>query len=239
MKKICLTFLFSLVLSSGVLLSCSTEALQTPGTNARSFTAPTLTDSPVPVSSPTALLAWQDAYAEFLRENIPISEVDLDALAEASDEEVRFGAFLAGGYPIKPLFYLYDIDNDGIPELIYIDAETSYDADVYSYQNNSISKIGSIKFSPFGGLGAPTDKGEGLYSDIGYKRHSGEIYFYDLNSGVLSGQMVLEFNNQPEISMSEPGLPYSFDNFAWLDYHEVAEETIEKVIYGGIWGHHT
>ena len=174
---------------------------------------------------------WQTAYAEFLREHIPAYDVDFDASAIDLDAEARFGAFSAGGYPIDPFFYKYDIDKDGVSELIYIDAASGYDGDVYTYENNSISKVGNISFYPFGGLGVPLDKTEGLYSDVGYKGHYGEIYYFTMNDGALDGQMVLEYNNQSELSPQKPGLPHSFDNFTWLDYYELTEANITKVIY--------
>lgn len=186
---------------------------------------------PVPTPSPMAVQTWQDAYTGFLRENIPVSEVDSDEFADGSEEQMRFGAFSAGGYPVVPFFYLYDINNDGIPVLIHIDAANGYDGDVYAYKDDSISKVGSIKFYPFGGLGVPLDKTEGLYSDVGYKGHYGEIYLYTMDSGVLTEQMVLEYNNQPELSPHHPGSPYSFDNFTPLDYYEVTETNIVKAIY--------
>lgn len=195
---------------------------------------PTTTAEPeTPATPPGAVLSWQDAYAEFLRKNIPVSGVDFDELADGSDEQARFGAFSAGGYPVTPFFYLYDIDKDEIPELIYIDAATGYDGDVYVYENNSISKMGSIKFYPFGGFGIPLDKTEGLYSDVGYKGNYGEIYLYTMNNGALTEQMALEYNNQSEQSPSQPGEHYSFDDFALIDYYEVTETNITEVIYGG------
>lgn len=192
------------------------------------------TETPIILeSSPMeSLQAWQEVYAEFLRENIPVCEVDFDAFVDGSDEGACFGAFMAGGYPVTPFFYLYDLDNDGTPEMIYIDVANGVNGEVYTYKNDSISKVGSIGFYPFGGLGVPLDKTEGLYSDVGYKRHYGKIYFYFIDTGVLTEQMVLEYNNGPEISSEHPGLPYSFDNFAPLAYYEVSEENIINVIYG-------
>ena len=170
--------------------------------------------------------AWQSAYAEFLKQNVRTEEVDFDTLVEGSDAQARYMAFSAGGYPITPFYYLYDIDKDEVPELICIDAAKGFEGDVYSYIDNSVIEIGSIRFYPFGGLGMPLDQTGGLYSDVGYKGHYGEIYFYTMNSGVLTGQMVLEYNNQPELSVNQPGLPYSFSDFSRLDYYEVTEANL-------------
>jgi len=186
----------------------------------------------IPAPSLMGFQAWQDAYAEFLRENISTSEIDFDAFVDDSDEDARFGAFKAGGYPVAPFFYLYDIDSNGTPEMIYIDAAKGYEGDVYAYKNDSISKIGNIEFYPFGGFYILNDKTEGLYSDVGYKGHYGEIYFYSMDSDVLTIQTVIEYNNQPELSPSQPELPYTFDNFTQLDYYEITEANITEVIYG-------
>jgi len=84
--------------------------------------------------------AWQNAYAEFLKEHTPTFEVyyDATALSEGDDKQLLFGAFSAAGYPLTPFFYLYDIDNDGEPELILTDAANKPICCLYTYKNNSV-----------------------------------------------------------------------------------------------------
>lgn len=212
MKKCGVIFLLFLALPSMFAASCAPES--------------------APTSSPAAVLTWQDAYAEFLREYIPATEVNFDTFDEGSEEQIRYGAFLAGGYPVYPFFYLYDMDKDGIPELILIDVTSVFDGDVYAYKDGSIFRAGGIAFYTFGGLGIPLDESEGLYSDIGYKGHYGEIYFYALDDGVLTGEMVLEYNK--EHSPYHRGWPDDFEGFTWIDYCEVTEANIIEVIYGGV-----
>lgn len=237
MRKRCLTLLLLLFLSAGLLSSCMSKKQLMASVDVPP--SPTTTQSVAVDQTPSPIVAsvWQDTYARFLRENIQKNKVDVDSLADGSDKQVRFYSFIAGGYPVTPFFYLYDIDKDGIPELIYVNAANGGDADIYSYKNKSISKLGSIKFYPFGGLGILADKTKGLYSDIGYKEQYGEIYVYTINSGVLTEKKFLEYNNQPELSPSQHSLPYSFDNFDMLDYYETTESNITKVIYGGDYKH--
>jgi len=172
---------------------------------------------------------WQDVYAEFLRENIPTGEIDIDSLDEGSEEESRLSAFMAAGYPIVPFFYVYDIDNNGTPELVFIDPTYDYDGDVYTFIDNSIVKLGSIEFYPFGSLGIPLDKQIGLYSDVGYKGYYGEILYYTIENGTIVSQLALAYNNQPDVNPERTGTLYDHDNFDLLDYYEVTEENISKV----------
>ncbi len=188
----------------------------------------TATSPPSTANAPT-VQTWQDIYAEFLREKIPTGEIDIDSLAEGSEEKARLGAFMSGGYPIVPFFYIHDIDKNGIPELVFIDPTYDYCGDVYTYKNNSVIKLGSIEFYPFGSVGIPLDRPDGLYSDIGYKGQYGSIIFYSIKDGVLKNQFVLEYNNEPESSDHE-GDAYDYRNFGHLDYYEVTETNISKVI---------
>jgi hypothetical protein len=237
MRKRGLTLLLSLFLSAGLLSSCMSKKL--PMTSVDVLPSPTTAQSVAidQTSSPIVVSSWQDTYARFLRENIQKNKVNVGSLADGSVEQERFSSFLAGGYPVTPFFYLYDIDKDGIPELICVNAVNGDDADLYSYKNKSISKLGSVKFYPFGGLGILADKTEGLYSDIGYKEKHGEIYVYTINCGILTEKKFLEYNNQSELSPSQNSLSYSFDNFDMLDYYETTEANITKVIYGGEYKH--
>jgi len=175
----------------------------------------------------TEVQTWQETYIAFLNDRIRNSEVDFDVLADGSGEQMWIHAFIAAGYPVTPFFYIYDIDDDGVPELIYVDATIGCFGEIYAYNNNSIEKIGSIKFYPFGGFGTPLDKKEGLYSNVGYKGHNGELYFYCIENGVLREEMVLQYNNQSDVSTQQPGLPYLFDNFTYVNYYELTEENIE------------
>ena len=194
-------------------------------------TIPSLSPTVPAAAATPAAQSWQDAYTAFLRENIPAGEIDFDALAQGSDEQERYGAFLAGGYPAYPFFYLYDMDKDGTPELICMRPAADYNGDVYTFTGNAISKLGNIKFYPFGGIGIHLDRGNGLYSDTGYKGQYGEVYDYTIENGSLKSQLVLEYNNEPEKS-DHPGNPYDLNNFKPLDYYEVTEANIAKVILG-------
>jgi hypothetical protein len=173
--------------------------------------------------------AVQDVYAEFLRENIRTDRIDIDAFPEGSEEHARLGAFMAGGYPTVPFFYIHDIDKNGTPELILIDPIHDYNGDVYTFKENSIAKLGSIKFYPFGDLGNPLDKQNGLYSDVGYKGHYGEVLYYTIENGIIVSKLALEYNNQPDVSPDRAGALYSYDNFDRLDYYEVTEKNIEAI----------
>lgn len=192
-----------------------------------------LPDESMPEDAPT-VQTWQDAYAEFLRENIPTSKIDRDSLIEGSDEEVRFGEFMAGGYPTVPFFYIYDIDKNGTPELICIDFTQDYCGDVFTFIDNSITKLGSIEFYPFGSLGIPLDKQNGLYSDVGYKGHYGEVLYYTIDNVTIVSQLALEYNNQPDVSPDKTGVSYDFDNFDRLDFYEVTESNILQLILNTI-----
>ena len=178
-------------------------------------------------------LQWQDAYAEYLRENIPTSVIDIDALPEGSAEQSQLSAFMAGGYLIAPFFYIYDIDNNETPELIFVDPTHDYDADVYTFIDNSIVKLGSIEFYPFGGFSIPLDKQNGLYSDVGYKGHYEEVLYYTIENGTISSQLALKYNNQPDVSPEKAVTFYDFNNFDLLDFYEVTEANILKMILSG------
>jgi len=194
---------------------------------------PNTTSSPLPTANAPAVQTWQDAYAEFLRGNIPTSEIDIDALPEGSEEQARLSAFMAGGYLIAPFFYIYDIDKNETPELVFIDPTYSYDAVVYTFKDNSIVKLGNIEFYPFGGLGIPLGKQKGLYSDVGYKGHYGEVLYYTIENGTIVSQLALVYNNQPDVSPEKAGTLYDFNNFDLLDFYEVTEANILEIILSG------
>ena len=190
-----------------------------------------------PTPQPVINQKWQIAYMEFIRGHIPVNKVDTVDYVYRAEEVALIGAFLAAGYPIDPFFYLYDIDKNGIPEIIYIDAANKFDGDVdvYTYADNLVIKVGSIEFYPFGGLGMPLNRTDGIYSDIGYKGQNGGVYLYTMDNGILTGKLVFEYNNQSEGSQQKPGLCMAFNkscDFAWLDYYEVTESNIQKLIFG-------
>ena len=210
-----------------LLLSACQNPINSPSPGDES--SPDAKPSPSPAVTVTisAEQSWKEAYATYLRENIPTGEIDIDLLDLGSEEQMRYSAFLAAGLPVDPFFYLYDMDNNGTPELICIRPAFDYDGDVYTFKDNAITKLGNIKFYPFGSIGIPLDKENGLYSDVGYKGHYGEVYYYTIENDALKSQLALEYNNQPEIS-DNSGDPYAFHNFGSLDYYEVTE-AIQRV----------
>ena len=161
--------------------------------------------SPSPVSlSPTptaqAAEAWQGAYAEFLQG------------VETYNYAVR-EYIVPGGYNIPPVFYLHDIDKDGIPELILIIDDGDWGSsscDVFTYTNNTVLKIGSIKWDWFGGIGEPVNSTEGLLSDASYKGHYGSLYCYTIQNGALFEQLICEYQFRPR--PGEKGYVYIYDD---------------------------
>ena len=137
---------------------------------------------------------------------------------------------MAGGYLTAPFFYIYDIDKNGTPELAFINPTYDYNADVYTFTDNSIVKLGSIEFYPFGGLGIPLDKKNGLYSDVGYKGHYGKVLYYTIEDGSIVSLLALEYNNQPDVSPDKAGPFYDFNNFDPLSFYEVTEANILEII---------
>jgi len=224
---------FLVVLLSGVLLTACREqaSSDSPGDD-RPYS--NTESSPSPAANDLAVQTWQDVYADYLTDRIPTSEIDIDALPEGSEEKARFDAFIAGEYPIVPFFYLYDIDKNGTPELIYIDFTYDFYGDVFTVIDDSIVKLGIIEFYPFGNLGVPIDKQIGLYSDVGYKGHYGEVLYYTIENGAIVRQVALQYNNQPDVSPEHAGAFYDFHNYERLDYYEVTEANVSNVILDGI-----
>ena len=218
-KPIKLFYAFLVVLFGCVLLPACDDHLYP-------NTAPNLP----PATNTPAVQTWQEAYTEFLREHIQTDGIDIDALPEGSEEQTRLGAFMAGGYPAGPFFYIHDIDKNGTPELVFIDPVHDYDGDVYTFTENSITKLGSVRIYPFGGLGIPLDKQNGLYSDVGYKGNYGEVLYYTIENGTIVSQLALEYNNQPDASPDYAGGFYDHDNFDQLDFYEVTEDAVIQVL---------
>ena len=204
--------------------------------------APPIINS-IPPPGAQAVETWQEAYAEFLR------GVDTYYIRDY---------IVPGSYDIPPLFCLYDIDKNGIPELILISDNGNWEdvsCDVFTYGNTAAQHTGSIKFELFGEIGAPDNTTEGLYSDNSYKGHYGKLYFYTIEDGVFIERLICEYNFRPPID--ENGYIYIYDDNGMIsnviegevgyveasfetlglpcgpmfDFYRITEENIEKVIY--------
>jgi len=114
--------------------------------------------------------------------------------------------------------------------LIYVDYTYDFSGDLLAFWNNLAVKLGSIEFYPFGRLGKPLDKQNGLYSDVGYKGHYGEVLYYTIEDGTVASELAIEYNNQPNVSPKKPGTNYDFGNFGELDYFRASELNISQVI---------
>jgi len=130
---------------------------------------------------------WEAAYIEFLRGVETYGYVERDY-------------FVPGSFGVTPAFYMYDIDNDGIPELILITDDGDWEfssCDIFTYAGNVVSMLGSIEWDWFGSIGAPDNLNEGLLSVAGYKSLGGSLYYYTIRDGVLVEQIVYEWVLRP------------------------------------------
>ena len=158
------------------------------------------------------------------------------------------------------MFYLYDIDKDGIPELIIISDDGKWEnssCDVFAYSNNAARHIGSLNWDWFGLIGAPNDITVGLYSDDSYKGHYGSLYYYNIQNGVLFEQLICEYHFQPNAGregyiriygedgsiqsiVEDSDTEYAEDstkartlfNWTWFDFYSITEKNISDVIIG-------
>jgi|GEM_PF-6527414 len=128
--------------------------------------------------------AWQHAYAELLRS------------VDTYDYAVR-DYFVDGSHGIPPIFYLHDIDVNGIPELIFISDDGNWEnasCEVFSYTEDRVVKLGSIKWDFFGTIGWFDNNLPGLISNDSYKGHYGEIYYYTIQNGILDEQLMCKYD---------------------------------------------
>lgn len=179
-----------------------------------------ITDFPVEVTSSinTQLEGeWQDVYAEFLR--------GIDTYGYVTRDYI-----IPGSYEIPPLFYIYDIDKNGTPELILISDNGNWEnisCDVFTYINNAAQKIGSMKFNLFGAIGAPNNETEGLFSDDSYKGHYGSLYYYTIKNDVFIEQLFCNFDSRT-ISVNEAGYDEAYKQIEYtpFDFCQITEENI-------------
>lgn len=152
---------------------------------------------------------WQEAYESFLRE------------VETYDYKNR-DYIIPGSYDTPPLFYLYDIDKNGTPELILISDNGEWDditCEVFTF-NKSFKKLGNMKFNFFGQVGAPNHFSEGLFSDISYKGHDVELYYYTIKNDILAEQLF-------DTESVEGSMQIEYTCF---DFYPITEENIRQVI---------
>jgi hypothetical protein len=147
----------------------------------------TETSEIVPVETAKTEL-WRDAYADFLR--------NVETYSYAVRSEI-----IPGSYNTPPLFCLYDIDKNQIPEIILITDDGNWEnekCEVFTYDNSDVKLLGEVKFNWFGNVSSPLNRAEGLFSDNGYKGQNGEIYYYTIKNGALVEQLVCEYNYRPD-----------------------------------------
>jgi len=133
-------------------------------------------------------IQWMDAYADFLR------GVETYGYLQRDD-------IVPGSFDIPPVFCLYDIDQDGIPELILLTDDSNWEnacCDIFTYSKNIVQQIGSVKWDWFGKIGAADPIRKGLFSDDGYKGHYGSLYYYTIQDGILVEQLVCEYQFRPK-----------------------------------------
>jgi hypothetical protein len=170
---------------------------------------------------PTAYPSWQDAYAALLRQ---------------SSHEA---------------FYLVDIDNDGIPELLIggqMPDWTKYaEYYVYTYKNNIAVYIGNV--STLSSSHLWTDKDNGI---LGYEYGAGEggtIRFY-IDSGAIQFDDTIQgyfYDRDGNFTVWFRGADGSMvivtketedeylrilNSQIELESHAITEDNIEKIIYG-------
>lgn len=178
-----------------------------------------ITDFPVELTSSINTQiedAWQDVYAKFLR--------GIDTYGYTTRDYI-----IPGSYEIPPLFYIYDIDQNGTPELILICDNGNWEdlsCDVFTYKNNAAQKIGSMKFNLFGAIGAPNNITEGLFSEDTYKGDFGSLHYYTIKNDVFIEQLFCEFDSRT-ISGNEAGN----DEYTPFDFYQITEENIKESIY--------
>jgi len=149
-----------------------------------SLSACTGSSTPSPITQ--EIRVWQNAYSKFLKGVETYNYIDREFI-------------IPGSYNIPPVFYLYDIDKNGIPELILITDDGNWEnssCDIFTYTSNAVIKIGNIKWNWFGSIGA-SDNADGLFSDDSYKGHYGHLYRYTINNDTLVEQLICEYQFRP------------------------------------------
>ena len=150
--------------------------------------------------STQSIKTWKTAYSDFL-------------LGVETNNYIEREYIVPSDYDIPPAFYLYDIDKDGIPELILITDDGDWEnacCEVFTYINDDVQKLGNMKFDWFGSFGVSGNLMTGLYCDDGYKGHYGNLYHYTIQNGVLTEKIVWEYNFRPGIG--EKGYIYIYDD---------------------------
>jgi len=192
-------------------------------------------------------IQWEDAYTEFLHGIETFGYIERDYI-------------IPGNFYIPPVFYIYDIDQDGIPELILLSDDGNWEnscCDIFAYSNSTVQKLGSIKWDWFGEIGAPKYVMEGLFSDDSYKRHYGSIYYYTIQDGMLVEQLVCEYQFRPhpgekgyiriyddsgnissfiedsELVYAEERIPEYEELFGWVPFcfYAITDESIQAAFY--------
>ena len=174
-----------------------------------------LEEAPASVSV-TQIEDWQDAYAEYLR--------TVETYGYYPREYI-----MSGNYDVPPVFSLFDIDKNGIPELILI---SDNGCEVFSYIDGAVKSIGCMAFDWFGAIGVPDNITEGLFSDDSYKGHYGLLYYYTIEDDVLVERLCCEYNYRPAPGESNYTCIYPFDDNAlpliftegYAEYPEIYEQ---------------
>ena len=175
----------------------------------------TSSTGPTLTPSPIEIQSWQDAYAELLR--------------ESSGQE----------------FFLVDIDNDGIPELLVggqmIDWGKYAEYYVYTYTDNTLVHLGEISTLSWsclwidnnnGILGSASGAGGGgiyrSYIEGGILNYDGEVYEY-YNDTVWfrdsDGNMVIVTEE------TEDEFQRMWDSLIELESYEITEANIARIVY--------
>jgi len=123
---------------------------------------------------------------------------------------------IPGNYDKLPVFCLYDIDNNEIPEIILIYDDGNWEnvnCDVLSFMNDKIINLGRIKINIFGNIGAPINIDEGLFCDDTYKGHYGALYYYTIENNKLKEKIYSLYDYSASLNIEEHySLIFMYDN---------------------------
>jgi hypothetical protein len=162
-----------------------------------------------------------------------------------------------GNFDIPPVFCIYDIDHDKMPELILVSDDGDWEPyfDVFTYTNNTVNKVGSIKCDWFGQIGSPDNISSGLFSADSYKGHYGKLYHYTIQDGVLVERLVCEWHLRPGPNENAYAYIYNIDGsilssiegdvsyveksyyeykqirYTAFDFYKITEKNIKEVLY--------
>lgn len=146
-------------------------------------------------------ISWSDVYAAFVlgREHLSY-EIKLDFAAE-------------GGNP--PTFSLYDLGNDGTPELLitngYAPGDSKAKTYIFTAYNRDTVLKGSIGSGPYFYTGAEY---RGLFCND-WEGTSHMTVYYDLYDGVLLSQAVRTFAMQPDQTQLSTQMTFDNELYAW------------------------